>query len=93
MRDLTPAEADLVNVLKAVADPTRLQLLALIYANPREATAVWLTNRVRPGAPTVLHHLRKLTAAGLVVRALPGEPYVVNLNGLSWLAATLRAFR
>ena len=60
-------------LLKAVADPVRLQLLSLIRASDRsEACVCDLTPGVRLAQPTVSHHLKVLTDAGLLTREKRG---------------------
>ena len=61
----------LAQVLKAVADPARLQLLSLIQSGG-EACACDLTEPVGLSQPTVSHHLKVLTQAGLVTREQRG---------------------
>lgn len=59
---------------KAVADPARLQLLALIKAAPdQEACVCDLTEPLGLSQPTVSHHLKVLTDAGLVTRERRGS--------------------
>lgn len=69
-RALTTREAgDLATLLKAVADPVRLQLLSMISAS--ESGEMCVCDLVEPLAvsqPTVSHHLRVLTTAGLLTR-------------------------
>jgi len=66
--DRATAEA-LALLLKAVADPARLQLLALIgAADDGEACACDLTEPLGLSQPTVSHHLKVLTDAGLITR-------------------------
>lgn len=66
--DRTSAES-LAALLKAVADPTRLQLLALIRAaEAGEACVCDLTEPLGLTQPTVSHHLKVLTDAGLLTR-------------------------
>ncbi len=56
-------------LLKAVADPTRLQLISLIKAAPGgEACVCDLTEPLGLRQPTVSHHLKVLVEAGLVSR-------------------------
>ncbi|WP_234383222.1 ArsR/SmtB family transcription factor [Streptomyces dysideae] len=56
-------------VLKAIADPTRLQLLHLIQtALGGEACVASLTERLGLRQPTISHHLKTMTTAGLVTR-------------------------
>ncbi|GAB3442677.1 metalloregulator ArsR/SmtB family transcription factor [Phycicoccus ginsengisoli] len=60
-------------LLKAVADPARLRLLSLIAAaKDQEACVLDLTPAVGLGQPTVSHHLRVLTEAGLLTRERRG---------------------
>lgn len=55
--------------LKALADPARLRLLSIIAANDgAEACVCDLTEPVGLSQPTVSHHLRVLTEAGLLTR-------------------------
>ena len=56
-------------LLKAVADPVRLQLLSLIRSSKDHKACVCdLTPAVGLSQPTVSHHLKVLTEAGLVTR-------------------------
>ena len=58
---------DLAGQLKALADPARLRLLSLMLANENlEACTCDLTAELQLSQPTVSHHLKKLTDAGLV---------------------------
>jgi ArsR family transcriptional regulator len=69
---LDEAEA-LANAFKAVADPGRLRLLSFIAAQPQAEACV--CNLVEPlglAQPTVSHHLRVLTEAGLLARERRG---------------------
>lgn len=66
----TQAEA-LAKVLKAAAEPARLQLLSLIAA-AGQACACDLTGLVGLSQPTVSHHLKVLTQAGLISREQRG---------------------
>jgi ArsR family transcriptional regulator len=60
-------------LLKAVADPVRLQLLSLIRAaEGHEACVCDLTPAVGLSQPTVSHHLKVLTEAGLLTRERRG---------------------
>lgn len=61
------------HLLKAVADPVRLQLLTLIRSAERgEACVCDLTAAVGLSQPTVSHHLKILTEAGLLSRERRG---------------------
>ena len=67
---LTRAEAvEVAALLKAVADPARLQLLSIIRsAQDCTACVCDLIPRVGLSQPTVSHHLRVLVDAGLLTR-------------------------
>jgi ArsR family transcriptional regulator len=71
---LAAAEAvRLAGMLKALADPARLRLLSLIQSAPRgEACVCDLITPVGLSQPTVSHHLRVLTDAGLLEREKRG---------------------
>jgi ArsR family transcriptional regulator len=59
----------IAGVLKALADPNRLQLISLIQAAPeQEACVAELTEPLGLSQPTVSHHLRILAEAGVVER-------------------------
>lgn len=71
--DLTEAE-DAAKVLKTLADPTRLQILSIIAAAPdSSACACHLPEIVGKSQPTVSHHLRQLTEAGVIEREQRGK--------------------
>jgi len=61
----------LAGLLKAVADPVRLQLISIIAAN-YEVCACDLTAPVGLSQPTVSHHLKVLTDAGVILREKRG---------------------
>ena len=59
--------------LKALADPTRLQLLVhMLNQLNQEACTCELAPILRLSEPTVSHHLKKLERAGLVVKERRG---------------------
>jgi ArsR family transcriptional regulator len=63
----------LAQILKAVADPARLQLLALLRsASGGKACVCDLTEPLGLTQPTVSHHLKVLVEAGLVRRERRG---------------------
>ena len=72
---LSEAEADdLAALLKALADPVRLQLVSLIASAPNgEMCTCDLPELVRRSQPTVSHHLSILVAAGFVDREQRGK--------------------
>jgi ArsR family transcriptional regulator len=70
--DRSTAE-ELAGLLKAVADPARLQLLSLIAsAEGAQRCVCDLTGPVGLSQPTVSHHLKVLVSAGLLRREQRG---------------------
>ncbi|MFB6611283.1 metalloregulator ArsR/SmtB family transcription factor [Agromyces sp. NPDC056379] len=59
--------------LKAIADPVRLRLVSIVAASEgREACVCDLTEPVGLSQPTVSHHLKILTEAGILSRSKRG---------------------
>lgn len=75
-----PEAEVLARVLKAVADPARLQLLALIRSGG-QVCACDLYEPVGLSQPTVSHHLKVLTDAGLLHREQRGTWAWFSVNG------------
>ena len=64
----------LATALKVIAEPARLRLLSLIQAQAeREACACHLQEPLGLSQPTVSHHLKVLTDAGLLQREQRGR--------------------
>jgi ArsR family transcriptional regulator len=64
---------ELATAFKAIADPGRLRLLSFIAAQPRaEACVCHLVEPLGLAQPTVSHHLKVLTEAGLLERERRG---------------------
>ena len=83
---------ELARLLKAVADPARLQVLALLRSmDGCEACVCDLTEPLGLSQPTVSHHLKVLTEAGIVAREKRGywTWYSIVPNRLTELAAVL----
>ncbi|MEV7214095.1 metalloregulator ArsR/SmtB family transcription factor [Kitasatospora cineracea] len=93
--DCTPAPAALpiarteaerlARLLKAVADPTRLQILRLVQNAPAGEVCVCdLTDTLGLRQPTVSHHLKTMTDAGILTREGRGTWawYTVDQHGL-----------
>jgi ArsR family transcriptional regulator, arsenate/arsenite/antimonite-responsive transcriptional repressor len=64
--------ATLADLLKALADPTRLRLISMIQFQGGEACVCELTEPLALTQPTVSHHLKVLVDAGLVEREKRG---------------------
>ena len=76
--------------LKALSDPTRLRLFSLISAGS-EQCACDLTEPLGVSQPTVSHHLKVLTDAGLLTREQRGKwaYFSANRDRLGELSAFL----
>lgn len=64
----------LARCFKALGDPARVRLLSLIAGSEAgEACICDLTDPIGLSQPTVSHHMKALTAAGLVTREQRGK--------------------
>ena len=84
---------DLAVLFKALADPARLQLLALVGASEAGERCVCdLTEPLGLSQPTVSHHLKILVEAGLLTRERRGTWawYSLVPDRLAELARVLR---
>lgn len=89
--DLVPDE--LLNALKALADPTRLRILRYLLEGPSTTSELSKILRLRP--PTVIHHLHSLRLAGLVLVTVSPEAerrYALRPEGVSATIARLQTF-
>jgi ArsR family transcriptional regulator len=79
------AERDAVSLasaLRALADPARLRLLSFLAHQPNgEACVCHLTDTAGLSQPTVSHHMKRLTDAGLVAREKRGAWVYYRLVG------------
>lgn len=83
----------LVEMLKALADPTRLSILRYLSQEPM--TPSQLSRRLRLRAPTVVHHLKELRLAGLVQISfqVEGEKrYALRREALDVLRESMQNF-
>ncbi|MCF8524226.1 MAG: metalloregulator ArsR/SmtB family transcription factor [Aquiluna sp.] len=75
----------MATALKAVADPTRLQILAMIAASEDQESCVCnLTEPLDLTQPTISHHLKKLAEAGLIRGERRGTWVWYSLNKERW---------
>ncbi len=90
---LSADEAErLARSFKALSDPTRVRLLSLIAAaEGGKACICDMTEVVGLSQPTVSHHMRQLTEAGIVTREQRGRwaYYAVVPGALDALSASL----
>jgi ArsR family transcriptional regulator len=88
----TPQADELAGVFRALGDPGRLRLLSFLAAQPGgEACVCNLTEPLGLSQPTVSHHLRVLTEAGLLERERRGTwiYYRLQLGRLGELCEVL----
>lgn len=80
-----PEAEQLAVLLKAVADPARIQLISYINAsNNSEACVCNLTEPLGLTQPTVSHHLKVLKDAGLVESEKRGTWVWYSINPARW---------
>jgi ArsR family transcriptional regulator, arsenate/arsenite/antimonite-responsive transcriptional repressor len=61
------------NVFKALADPARVRIVNLLATSGEPVCACHLTEPLGLSQPTVSHHLKRLTDAGLLEREQRGK--------------------
>jgi ArsR family transcriptional regulator, arsenate/arsenite/antimonite-responsive transcriptional repressor len=92
---ITAAQAaDLARTLKALADPTRLRLVAMVAAHEDgEACVCDLTEPLGLTQPTISHHLKILVDAGIFTREKRGvwAYYALVPSALDALSSVLSA--
>src|SRR5215468_10899142 len=72
-------ETKLLRVLKALADPKRFKMLQQI-ASAGELTCGQVGDRFTLSQPTISHHLKILTEAGLLVVREVGQHHFISAN-------------
>lgn len=78
MSEDTPSLAERVSLLKTIADETRLRILGLL--SERDYTGKELAERLQLTPPTISHHMRKLTDAGIVTSTSDAQRHIYSLN-------------
>jgi ArsR family transcriptional regulator len=87
-RPLSPqAQRRLVAVFQALADPTRLEILRLLAAQPGPTCVCDVVDHFELSQPTISHHLKVLREAGLLRASRRGiwSFYEVDRKGLGLL--------
>lgn len=54
-------------MLKALSDPTRMEILRIVAAQPGPVCACDIVDRFKLSQPTISHHLKTLSKAGLLI--------------------------
>ena len=77
----------LVRVFKALADPTRLEILRLLAAQPGPTCVCDLVGHFDLSQPTISHHLKVLREAGLLRHSRLGiwSFYAATPDASGWL--------
>lgn len=74
-------DAQTIQVLKALADPTRLKLVRELAACPTgQKTCGELSNKVSLSQPAMSHHFAKLAGASIVSETKTGTYKIYSLN-------------
>jgi ArsR family transcriptional regulator len=83
------AAAATAALFKALADPSRVRILNLLATNPAPVCVCDLVAALHLAQPTVSHHLKKLTDAGLLTRTQRGTwaYYTLHPQAMTRLAA------
>jgi ArsR family transcriptional regulator, arsenate/arsenite/antimonite-responsive transcriptional repressor len=85
--------AGLAQILKALADPTRLRLVSMVaWHEGGEACVCELTDPLGLAQPTISHHLKILVDAGILTRDKRGKwaYYALVPGALDAVSAVLR---
>ena len=82
-----PAQERLVAAFRALADPTRLEILRLLAAQPGPTCVCDVVDHFDLSQPTISHHLKVLREAGLLRASRRGiwSFYEVDRKGLELL--------
>ena len=77
------------NLFKALADPHRVRIVNLLATTPEPVCVCEFTAPLGLSQPTVSHHLKKLTDAGLLQREQRGQwaDYALDRQAMARLAA------
>lgn len=62
----------LAAMLKALSDPTRMEILRIVAAQPGPVCACDIVDRFKLSQPTISHHLKTLSNAGLLISRRSG---------------------
>ncbi len=71
-------------ISKALADPTRMEILQRIAASEQEMGCSALTTECPVSQPTISHHLKELSTAGLIKSRREAKFYYYHLDRKVW---------
>jgi DNA-binding transcriptional ArsR family regulator len=69
-----------VKIFKALSDPTRYEMIRLLYSEGGEISCTNCAERFRLSAPALSHHYRILQNAGLITARKEGTFVFYKLN-------------
>jgi len=72
--------AEYASWFRALADPTRVQLVNLLATEAREMSVGEISDRLGLAQPTISHHLRPLAEVGFVRARQAGAASLVEIN-------------
>ncbi|MGD9715078.1 MAG: ArsR/SmtB family transcription factor [Thermomicrobiales bacterium] len=86
--------ADVVELFKALSDPTRFEIFRLVAAQHAPICACDVVDRFQVSQPTISHHLKVLRDAGLISVSRRGvwAYYAVEPRGLEVLRGSIESF-
>lgn len=83
--DLSQKESEATaNLLKSLADPTRVRIVNLLANSPGAVCVCDLNEHFSLSQPTISHHLKKLVAAGLLRREQRGTWAYFSVDQQAW---------
>ena len=92
--DLSATEAQITaDVFKALGDPTRVRIVNLLATSDSPVCVCDINTHFDLSQPTISHHLKKLTNAGVLEREQRGTWAYFSINGtvLSKLSEVFQA--
>jgi ArsR family transcriptional regulator len=86
--------ADVVDMFKALSDPTRFEIFRLVAAQDAPICACDVVDRFQVSQPTISHHMKVLRDASLISVSRRGvwAYYAVEPRGLEVLRETIESF-
>ncbi|WP_034257488.1 ArsR/SmtB family transcription factor [Adhaeribacter aquaticus] len=71
-------------IAKALGDINRLKILQYMHQHDGRVECMELGNIINLAQPSISHHIKKLTEAGLIEPQKDGRYYLYTLNQTTW---------
>lgn len=71
-------------ISKALSDVNRLKILKYMHGNQGRIECMEIGNMLKLAQPSISHHIKKLTEAGLIEPQKEGRYYTYYLNTKIW---------